>query len=77
MFKGWVEEEGVNREDWEDVGQNINDVISYRGIKNVEVPNEFFRTDVRKSLGPSLDKFEWRGQKLLCNEKDRRVVEKL
>lgn len=40
------------------MGQNINDVISYRGIKNVEVPNEFFRTDVRKSLGPSLDKFE-------------------
>lgn len=58
MFKGWLEEEGVNRRDWEDMGQNINDIISYREIKNGEVQNDFFRTDIRKSLRSSLDKFE-------------------
>lgn len=58
MFKGWLEEEGVNRQDWEDMGQNINDIISYTEIKNGEVQNDFFRTDIRKSLRSSLDKFE-------------------
>ena len=58
MFKGWLEEEGVNRQDWEDMGQNINDIISYMEIKNGEVQNDFFRTDIRKSLRSSLDKFE-------------------
>ena len=47
MFKGWLEEEGVNREDLEDMGQNINDNISYREIKNVEIQNEFFRIDIK------------------------------
>ena len=47
MFKGWLEEEGVNREDLGDMGQNINDNISYREIKNVEIQNEFFRIDIK------------------------------
>ena len=47
MFKGWLEEEGVNREDLEDMGQNINDNISYREIKNVEIQNDFFRIDIK------------------------------
>ena len=46
MFKGWLEE-GVNREDLEDMGQNINDIISYREIKNVQVQNDFFRIDIK------------------------------
>lgn len=42
MFKGWVEEEDINKEDPEEMGENINDFISYREIKKVEVQNEFF-----------------------------------
>lgn len=72
MFKGWVEEEGVNREDWEDKEQNISDVISSREIKKAEVQNKFFGIDIRKSLRSSLDKFERNGQKLVCNKKDGR-----
>lgn len=40
MFEGWLEEEGINK-DQEEMGENINDVISYKEIKKVEV-HEFF-----------------------------------
>lgn len=39
MFCGSVEEEGINRENWEEMGKNI---ISYREIKKVEFQNEFY-----------------------------------
>lgn len=42
MFEGWLEEEGINKEDEEEMGENINDVISYREMEKVEVQNEFF-----------------------------------
>lgn len=40
MFEGWPEEESIHKEDQEEMGENINDVISYREIKKVEVQNE-------------------------------------
>lgn len=46
MFKGWLEE-GVNREDLEDMGQNINDIISHREIKIFKFKNDFFRIDIK------------------------------
>lgn len=42
MFNGWVE-------NWEGMGNN--DIISYRGIKKVDVQNEFCRIYIGKSLG--------------------------
>lgn len=54
MFKRWIEDEGANREASEEMGENINDVISYREIKKDEVQNKFFRIDIRSSLEPAL-----------------------
>ncbi|KAI5232246.1 26S Proteasome Non-Atpase Regulatory Subunit 3 [Manis pentadactyla] len=54
MFKRWIEDEGANREASEEMGENINDVISYREIEKDEVQNKFFRIDIRSSLEPAL-----------------------